>query len=139
VTTARDVMTADCECVGEQESLAVAARKMRDLDVGALPICGEDDRLKGMLTDRDIVVDCVARNGDPAEVAVASLAQGTPVYMDADADIDTVLDTMIEHQIRRLPVIDNDRLVGIIAQADVARAMPERLAGRVVEQVSTPA
>ena len=65
-TTARDIMTQGAECVGESETLVDAARKMRDLDVGALPICGEDERLKGMLTDRDIVVRCLAAGGDPA-------------------------------------------------------------------------
>jgi len=139
VTTARDVMTPNCDCVGEQETLAEAARKMRDLDVGALPICGEDNRLKGMLTDRDIVVRCVAQNGDPAQVAAGSLAQGTPIYAEADKDMDAVLEMMIRHQIRRLPVIERQRLVGMIAQADIARGMPEQHAGRVVEEVSVPA
>src|SRR5438067_10429715 len=108
--TARDIMTGAAECVGENESLRTAAEKMRDLDVGALPICGEDDRLKGMLTDRDIVVGCVAENGDPAEVAVGRLAKGTPIYVEADTPVDKVLDTMSRHQIRRVPVIENKRL-----------------------------
>ena len=63
--TARDVMSADCECIGENESVLDAARKMAELDVGALPICGEDDRLKGMVTDRDVVVKVLAKGKDP--------------------------------------------------------------------------
>src|SRR4051812_4174641 len=70
VTTARDIMTRDATCAKADETLADAARIMRDLDVGALPICGEDDRLKGMITDRDIVVKCVAEGGDPRTVKV---------------------------------------------------------------------
>ena len=137
MTTARDLMTPNPRCVGENDTLAEAARLMRDLDVGALPICGEDDRLKGVLTDRDIVVGCVAENGDPAEVAVSRLAKGTPIYVEADTAVDQVLDTMARHQIRRLPVIENKRLVGIISQADVARRVPGQRAGEVVEEVST--
>jgi CBS domain-containing protein len=130
-------MTRDCQCVGEHQTLAEAARMMRDLGVGALPICGDDDRLKGMLTDRDIVVRCIAENGDPAEVGAGSLAQGKPVYVEADTSIDKVMELMSEHQIRRVPVIENKRLVGIISQADVARQLPEQRAGKVVEEIST--
>ena len=129
-------MTAGAQCVGENESLVDAARKMRDLDVGALPICGEDERLKGMLTDRDIVVRCIADGGDPASTMAGQLAQGKPVTIGADDDIGEALQMMAQHQIRRLPVIDGHKLVGIIAQADVARAMPERVTGDVVHEVS---
>ena len=70
MTTARDIMSGGAECAGENETLADAARKMRDLDVGALPICGEDNRLKGVVTDRDIVVKCIAGGGDPTSTTV---------------------------------------------------------------------
>src|SRR3954468_17847776 len=76
MTTARDLMTPGAECVGEQESLADAASKMRDLDVGSLPICGEDNRLKGVLTDRDIVIRVVAEGKDPQKVTAGELGQG---------------------------------------------------------------
>ena len=76
VTTARDIMTQDAQCVQESQTLVDAARKMRDLDVGALPICGDDDRLKGMITDRDIVIRCLAADGDPATTTAGSLADG---------------------------------------------------------------
>src|SRR3954468_12153782 len=84
MTTARELMTPGAECAGENETLVEAARKMRDLDVGALPICGEDDRLKGMLTDRDIVVKCLAEGGDPNSTKAGDLAQGEPVTIGAD-------------------------------------------------------
>jgi CBS domain-containing protein len=138
MTTARDVMVEGVECVGENETLVAAAKKMRDLDVGALPICGEDERLKGMLTDRDIVVKCIADGGDPSSVTAGSFGEGKPVTVGADDDIKTVLDTMKKHQVRRLPVIDGHSLVGIIAQADLAAYLPEANVGDLVQEISEP-
>jgi CBS domain-containing protein len=119
MTTARDLMTVGAECVGENDSLVEAARKMRDLDVGALPICGEDNRLKGMLTDRDIVVKCIAEGGDPASTTAGQFGQGKPVTIGADDSVQEALRTMSEHQVRRLPVIDGHDLVGMLAQAGI--------------------
>jgi len=135
MTTARELMTPGAECAGENETLVEAARKMRDLDVGALPICGEDDRLKGMLTDRDIVVKCVADGGDPGKTAVGAFGTGKPVTIGADDSIEEALRTMEEHQVRRLPVIDGHKLVGMLAQADVAKAAPSK-AGETVGEIS---
>jgi CBS domain-containing protein len=137
MATARDLMTPGAECVAENETLVLAARKMRDLDVGALPICGEDNRLKGMLTDRDIVVKCLAEGGDPAAATAGSFGQGKPVTIGADDSIEEALQTMEAHQVRRLPVIDGHDLVGMLSQADVVQAMPGR-AGRTVSDISEP-
>ena len=136
MTTARDIMTADPKCVRESQTLVEAAALMRDLDVGALPICGDDDRLKGMLTDRDIVVKCIADGGDPSSVRVSELAEGKPVTIGADDDIREALETMQEHQVRRLPVIDGHDLVGIISQADIALALSAEETGKTVEEIS---
>jgi CBS domain-containing protein len=136
VTKARDLMTAGAECVGENETLVDAARKMRDLDVGALPICGEDNRLKGMLTDRDIVVSCIAEGGDPNTALAGQFGQGKPVTIGADDSVEEAMQTMSEHQVRRLPVIDGHDLVGMLAQADVARAMSEQQTGDTVQDIS---
>lgn len=136
MTSARDIMHAGAQCVGERETLEAAARRMRELDVGALPICGEDDRLHGIITDRDIVVKCLAVGGDPKRTTAGELAQGTPVTVSADADIRDVLRKMEEHQIRRVPIIDDHRrLVGMISEADLARNLPEKEVGRFVEAV----
>lgn len=135
---ARDLMTPEPTCVKEGQALAEAARIMRDLDVGALPICGDDDRLKGMLTDRDIVVKCVSEGGDPKTVTAGELAEGKPVTIGADDDLREALRLMQEHQIRRLPVIDGHRLVGIIAQADVALALSTDQVAVTVEEISQP-
>src|SRR5690349_24860350 len=78
MTTAREIMSPNVTCVGENETLADAAEKMAEMDVGSLPICGEDNRLKGMLTDRDIVVKVLARGLDPRVTKAAVLAEGRP-------------------------------------------------------------
>jgi CBS domain-containing protein len=135
-TTARDIMTATAECAGVNDTLTEAARKMRDLDVGALPICGEDKRLAGMVTDRDIVVRCVAEGGDPSSIKVADLADGKPVTIGADDSVEEALATMTKHGVRRLPVIDGHDLVGIVTQADVARNLPDDKIGDLVQAIS---
>ncbi|MGZ8691035.1 MAG: CBS domain-containing protein [Aeromicrobium sp.] len=129
-------MSPNPQCSGETDSLTDAARLMADLDVGALPICGEDGRLKGMLTDRDIVVKCLARSGNPEETTAGSLAEGKPVTIGVDADIRDALTAMEEHQVRRLPVIDGHDLVGIIAQADIALSLSATETGEAVEAIS---
>jgi len=136
VASARDIMTGGVECVGENETLTDAARKMRDLDVGSLPICGEDNRLKGMLTDRDIVVRCLAEGGDPSSTTAGSLAQGEPVTIGADDPVEEILRTMSQYKVRRLPVIDGHDLVGVVSQADVAKNLPEERVGDLVEAIS---
>ncbi len=133
---ARDVMTSPCECVGETDSVADAAKRLSELDVGSMPICGEDDRLKGMITDRDIVVRVVAQGKDPSDVKVSELAQGKPVTIGADDSVDEALDVMSENKIRRLPVIDGHDLVGIISQADIATEVSEEKVGDLVEAIS---
>ncbi|MGQ0629652.1 MAG: CBS domain-containing protein [Sporichthyaceae bacterium] len=136
MTTAREIMTAGAVCARSDESITTAARRMADLDVGALPICGPDDRLAGMLTDRDIAIRVVAAGKDPDSCTVGELGQGKPVTIGADDDIAELLRTMAEHQVRRLPVIDGHKLVGIVAQADVARALPDPPVGELVEALS---
>jgi CBS domain-containing protein len=136
MTTAREIMTGDAECAKTSDTLVDAARKMRDREVGALPICGEDDRLKGIITDRDIVVRCIAEGGDPSSMKVQELAKGTPVTIGADDSVEEALRTMKEPDVRRLPVIDGHELVGMLSQADVARNLPEGKVGELVEAIS---
>ena len=120
MSTARDVMHRGAECIGEDGTIAEAAEMMRDLQVGALPICGEDDKLRGIITDRDIVVRCIAAGEDPEIMTAGDLARGTPVWVDIETDTDDVLELMIESGVRRVPVMDNHRLVGMISEADIA-------------------
>jgi CBS domain-containing protein len=136
--TARDIMTPDCQCIGENETALDAAKRLAELDVGAMPICGEDDRLKGMITDRDIVVKVLAKGKDPATVRAGELGagDGNTITIGADDSIEEALRTMKEHKVRRLPVIDGKRLVGIVSQADVATNLDEEQVGDLVEAIS---
>ncbi|MEU4558294.1 CBS domain-containing protein [Actinoplanes sp. NPDC023936] len=136
MTTARDIMSRDVTCVGEKETLADAARKMSELNVGSLPICGEDNRLHGMLTDRDIVIKALAQGRNPADVPASELAQGKTITVGADDDAAEILRTMSQYKVRRLPVIDGHQLVGIVAVADVARALPDRPVGDLIDAIS---
>jgi CBS domain-containing protein len=134
--TAREVMTGGAECIGENDTLADAARRLAELDVGAMPICGEDNRLKGMLTDRDIVVKALAQGKDPASTHAGELAQGKPVTIGADDSVDEALRTMKDHKVRRLPVIDGHDLIGVVSQADLAKSIDEDKVGDLVEAIS---
>lgn len=135
MTTARDIMHAGAECIGEDETLDKAARMMRDLNVGSLPICGRDDRLHGIITDRDIVLRCCAEGRDPAGVQASELAQGKPHWVDARADVGQVLESMESHQVRRMPVIADHRLIGMISEADLARALTDDQLAHFVERI----
>ncbi|WP_030768262.1 CBS domain-containing protein [Streptomyces sp. NRRL F-2664] len=137
MTTAREIMTPDATCVDAQENMVEAAKKMAEHGVGALPICGDDKKLKGMLTDRDIVVKVLGAGKDPAETKAGDLAQGEAVTIGADDEAEEILRTMTEHKVRRLPVIDGHTLVGIVAQADVARSLPDPQVGDLLEALSS--
>lgn len=129
MTTAKDIMHAGAAWIPEGVMLDHAARIMRELDVGALPISDEEERLCGILTDRDIVVRCVAVGRDPSRVTAGELAQGTPRWVDARADVSHVLREMVDHRIRRLPVIEDKRLVGMITEADLAHHLSDEQVG----------
>lgn len=135
---ARDIMTPEAECIAEDETLFDAARAMARLDIGALPICGNDDKLHGVITDRDIVVKVVAAGLDPGKVFARDLAQGRPITVRADASIEDVITKMKTRKVRRLPVIDEDkRLIGIVSQADIARETNGSAAGDLVRALSS--
>ncbi|MYV99154.1 CBS domain-containing protein [Streptomyces sp. SID3343] len=119
MTTARDVMHAGAECIDARQTLMDAARLMRDMNVGALPICGPDKKLKGIVTDRDIVVRCIAEGKDPSTMKAMDLADHLHCVR-ADDDMSVVLSKMEQHRIRRIPVIHEDKLVGMISESDIA-------------------
>lgn len=137
-TTARDIMTTDVTSIDEDATALDAAQKMKELDVGALPICGTDERLKGMITDRDIVVGVLAAGKDPSSTKAIDVGEGdgNTVTIGADDSLDEALETMKKHQVRRLPVIDGEKMVGIIAQADVAREAGDSATGDTVQKIS---
>ncbi|EMQ99899.1 CBS domain-containing protein [Paeniglutamicibacter gangotriensis] len=136
MATAREIMTGSAECIGEKETLEEAARKMLQLDVGSLPICGEDNRLKGIISDRDIVTKCLAQGGDPRSTLAGELGEGKPVTIGADDSIEDAIETMSRHQVRRLPVIDGHELVGMLSQADIAKNYPQDRVGELLKFIS---
>ena len=134
--TIREAMTSNPCSIDATKSVAYAAKMMRDEDVGIAPIV-EGDRLVGVLTDRDVAVRVVAEGLDPEKVKVSEVASRDVVTLDPQQDLDEALRLMARHQVRRLPVVEEDgRLVGVVAQADVAEQTDERRTGEVVEQIS---
>jgi len=138
MTTARDLMTPDPAFVGDDVSAADAARQMADEGVGALPVCNADGRLAGVVTDRDLAVRIVAEGRDPETTNVGELLDGSEVVtIGADDNAEEAIRTMKDHAVRRLPVIDGNRLVGMVSQADIARAMPDAKIGDLVDAISS--
>jgi CBS domain-containing protein len=135
--TAREIMTPGAECAHVDQTVSEAAKKMRDLGVGSLPICGEDNRLAGMITDRDIVLNCVAEGMDTTQVKVQDYAGDEVVTIGADDSVEEALSTMSRARVRRLPVIDGHDLVGMVSQADIARSLPEDKVGDLVAAISS--
>jgi CBS domain-containing protein len=133
----QDVMHQGAECIGEHDSLRRASEMMRDLSVGALPICGDDDRLKGIITDRDIVIKCCAEGKDLERTTAGELARGL-VWVDAHSSVEEALQKMEQHQIKRLPVIDNHRIVGMVSESDLAKELPDNKLAEFVHRVYAP-
>lgn len=134
--TAREIMQPTADCVQTDQTAADAARMMASLGVGALPICGKDDKLKGVLTDRDLTIKVVAQGRDAGTFPAGDLNQQEAVTIGADDSVEDVLATMTRYRVRRLPVIDGQKLVGMVALADVARALPNPQTGELVEALS---
>jgi CBS domain-containing protein len=135
-TTARDIMTPNVNCVGESESLIDAARKMRDLNVGVLRVYGNNDRLTGLMTDRDIVICCVDDGRDPTTTSTGALCDDAPVSIGADDPIEDVLSSMGEYPVRRLPVMDDGHLIGNISESDIAHHAPDKDVADSVQAVT---
>ena len=134
--TARDIMTGGTECIGENDTLADAAKRLADLDVGALPICGEDERLKGMVTDRDIVVHVLAQGKDPAETKAIELGVDEVVTIGADDSVSEAIATMKGAKLRRLPVIDGHDLIGVVSLGDLATNIEDEDVGDPAHAIS---
>jgi CBS domain-containing protein len=123
------------DCVDQNETLAAAAEMMRDLHVGALPICGPDNRLHGIITDRDIVVNVIAEGLDPQMMTAGEMAQGTPIWVDVDDDADEVLRVMTGASVRRVPVMEEHQVVGMISEADLAVNLDEAHVKQFAESI----
>jgi CBS domain-containing protein len=133
----RDAMTADPRSIGKSVSVVEAARLMREQDIGSLPIT-DDEQLVGMITDRDITMRVVAEAADPQATTVEDVYSRDLISVEPDNDLDEALRLMARHQVRRLPVVENGRLVGIVAQADIALRANETSTGELVEAISAP-
>lgn len=131
----RDVMTSEVKACEPSATVVEAAKLMAQEDVGPIPVV-EDGRLVGIVTDRDIVVKMIAKEDDPSSRTVGDIASRDLVTISPDSDVSEAFDLMAENQLRRLPVVEGDRLVGIVAQADIARMGSDKKTGEVVEEIS---
>jgi len=131
----KDAMTSDVNTATPSLSLTDAAKLMKQEDVGSVPVV-DGERLIGMLTDRDIVVRGIADGSDPHAVKAGDIASRDVVTVRPDDDLDDALRLMAQHQVRRLPVVEDGHLVGVLAQADVAHEAKEKAVGQLVEEIS---
>ena len=136
--TARDVMSPNPRIMKVDDSARTIASVLADEDIGAVIICNDEERLQGMVTDRDLAVEVLAQGKDPESCCAGDLLDGREVVtIGADDSIDEAIDTMQQHAVRRLPVIDGDRVIGMVSQADLARAASPEQVGRLIEAIST--
>ncbi|HEX2574869.1 MAG TPA: CBS domain-containing protein [Aquihabitans sp.] len=137
MTKARDIMTEGTEHLSADDTVADAAQRLATADVGAMPVCDENGKLQGMVTDRDLVVKVLAQGKDPQSTTLAEIAdQPEVVTIGADDSLEEAIKTMTSHKVRRLPVIDGDQLVGMVSQADLAVNCPAEQVGDLVEAIS---
>jgi CBS domain-containing protein len=132
----RDAMTEDPHSIGASASVVEAARLMREQHIGSLPVT-EDERLVGMITDRDITTRVVAESAVPATTSVGDVHSRDLISVEPNNDLEEALQLMVRHRVRRLPVVENGRLVGMVAQADIALKDNERT-GQLVGAISEP-
>jgi CBS domain-containing protein len=138
MTKARDLMTKGAEYLKGDDTAAEAAKKLASMSTGAVPVCDPDGHLRGVVTDRDLVVEVVAAGKAPEDTRLIDLVHGEAVTIGADDSIDLAITTMKDHKVRRLPVIDGDKLVGMLSQADIARACSPEQIGDLVAAISEP-
>ena len=131
----RDAMTAEPRSIGASASVVEAARLMREQHIGSLPVT-EDDRLVGMITDRDIATRVVAESAVPETTSVGDVYSRDLISVEPNSDLDEALRLMARHQVRRLAVVENGRLVGMVAQADIALKENEKRTGQLVGAIS---
>src|SRR5687767_571504 len=133
----RDAMTEDPRSIGTSASVVEAAQLMREAHIGSLPIT-DGEQLVGMITDRDITTRVVAEAADLGTTSVGEVCSRDVISVEADKDHEEAVELMARHQVRRLPVVENGRLIGIVAQADIALTGDEEKTGQLVEAISAP-
>jgi len=137
MATAREIMTPGAQFCSSDATAAEAARRMADADVGALPVCAADGHLVGVVTDRDLAVKVVAAGRDPNVPLSEFIEETEVVTIGADDSVEEAIRTMKDHAVRRLPVIDGQQVVGMVSQADIARAVPDAKLGELVDAISS--
>jgi CBS domain-containing protein len=136
MTTAREIMSESVTYLEPSHSVADAAQTMASDDFGALPVC-QDGKLVGVVTDRDLVVRVLSEGRDPSSTTIGDIVERTEVVtIGADDSAEEAIRTMKDHAVRRLPVIDGTQLVGMVSQADIARALPDAKVGVLVGEIS---
>ena len=136
-TSVRDAMTENPRSIGASASVVEAAGLMRDEQIGSLPIT-DDEKLVGMITDRDITTAVVAEGAEPGATSVGDVSSRDPISVEPDKDLEEAVQLMASNQVRRLPVVEDGKLVGIVAQADIALKDNEKKTGELVEAISKP-
>jgi CBS domain-containing protein len=136
MTSARDIMTKNPDYLDGDATITDVAKRLATESVGAVPICDSTGHLRGVVTDRDVVIDVVAAGKNPDKVKAIDLVQGEAVTIGADDSVDEAIQTMMAHKVRRLPVIDGRKLVGMVSQADIARACAPGKVGDHVAAIS---
>jgi CBS domain-containing protein len=134
-TTVREAMTSSPTAISSDTTALDAAKTMKTENVGSLPVVNEE-KLVGIVTDRDLVTNVLAKDLDPQKVVVSEVATENPVVASPEEPLDAALRRMAEEQVRRLPVVEDGRLVGMLAQADVARSAAPQATGQMVEEIS---
>lgn len=137
--TVGDLMTADGARADLGDSISHAARLMRDLDVQFVPVCDADGYLCGLVTDREIVVRCVADEADPSATSLGDFVVDHPAHVSIDAAPQEALRVMVDHDLRRIPVTRDGRLVGVVSQGDVARELAPESFGTLLGALSEAA
>lgn len=136
----REIMTTNIATTAPESTVSDAARVMQAHNVGAIPVCGPNSKILGIITDRDIVVRCIANNGNPSVMAIKDIMTKDLILGNPSMDTDQATRLMAQHKIRRLPVVQNDTLVGIVTLGDLAaRHMLQDEAGAALSYISTPA
>ena len=130
----REVMTSPVIRIGADETVEVAARTLAHYNIGALPVCGSDGRLRGLVTDRDLVTRCIAAGRNPGNTKVSQIMSGSVVGIPPDLDTEDAAEIMGRRQIRRLPVLENEKLCGMVSLGDLTRAEVD--AGQALSQIS---
>jgi CBS domain-containing protein len=133
---AADIMSKDVTVIREDETIRAAAERLANDEVGVLPICDERKQIRGILTDRDIVVHVIARGKDPNSTRARDLEQGELITLRPDDSIEHAADLMAQHKVRRLPVVENGQVMGMVSQADVVKAVAPEKAGTMVTSIS---